>query len=135
MTGLLLQLPGKCLWPVVTSFWSDLIQDLSSAPTLAFTPLSNQFITKSNPIPGHGCAYSFSSSSSHYSFFHLLLTHSLLLNFLQAWTDIRLTSPQLCRQALYKLALKNLTIQTVSPRLVNNYSSISLLAINFRICA
>ncbi|KAK7317142.1 hypothetical protein RJT34_01120 [Clitoria ternatea] len=31
-----------------------------------------------------------------------------------AWTDIRLTSPQLSRQALYKLALKNLTIQPVS---------------------
>lgn len=32
-----------------------------------------------------------------------------------AWTDVRLTSPQLSREALYKLALKNLTIQTVSP--------------------
>ncbi|XP_050878300.1 phosphomevalonate kinase, peroxisomal isoform X2 [Lathyrus oleraceus] len=31
-----------------------------------------------------------------------------------AWTDVRLTSPQLSREALYKLALKNLTIQTVS---------------------
>ncbi|KAK7353340.1 hypothetical protein VNO80_18785 [Phaseolus coccineus] len=31
-----------------------------------------------------------------------------------AWTDIRLTSPQLSREALYKLALKNLAIQTVS---------------------
>ncbi|XP_027368051.1 phosphomevalonate kinase, peroxisomal isoform X2 [Abrus precatorius] len=31
-----------------------------------------------------------------------------------AWTDVRLTSPQLSREALYKLALKNLIIQTVS---------------------
>ncbi|TKY74110.1 phosphomevalonate kinase [Spatholobus suberectus] len=31
-----------------------------------------------------------------------------------AWTDVRLTSPQLSREALYKLALKNLTIQAVS---------------------
>lgn len=31
-----------------------------------------------------------------------------------AWSDVRLTSPQLSREAFYKLALKNLTIQTVS---------------------
>ncbi|XP_061358277.1 phosphomevalonate kinase, peroxisomal isoform X2 [Gastrolobium bilobum] len=31
-----------------------------------------------------------------------------------SWTDVKLTSPQLSRVALYKLALKNLTIQTVS---------------------
>ena len=107
------------------------MQDLSSAQTLVFTPLSNQFITKSNPIPGHGCLLLLLL----FLHLHLFLTHSLLLIFLQAWTDVRLTSPQLSREALYKLALKNLTIQTVSPRLVNNYSSISLLAINFRICA
>ncbi|KAJ1379455.1 Ribosomal protein S5 domain 2-type fold [Sesbania bispinosa] len=31
-----------------------------------------------------------------------------------SWTDVKLTSPQLSREALYKLALKNLTIQAVS---------------------
>lgn len=31
-----------------------------------------------------------------------------------AWTDVKLTSPQLSREALYKLSLKHLTIQTVS---------------------
>ncbi|KAK7410703.1 hypothetical protein VNO78_01705 [Psophocarpus tetragonolobus] len=32
-----------------------------------------------------------------------------------AWTDVQLTSPQLSREASYKLALKNLAIQPVSP--------------------
>ncbi|KAK7282588.1 hypothetical protein RIF29_11495 [Crotalaria pallida] len=31
-----------------------------------------------------------------------------------AWTDVKLTSPQLSRESMYKLALKNLTIQPVS---------------------
>ncbi|CAL0305441.1 unnamed protein product [Lupinus luteus] len=31
-----------------------------------------------------------------------------------AWTDVKLTSPQLSRESMYKLALKNLTLQPVS---------------------
>lgn len=58
----------------------------------------------------------------------------LLLIFIQAWTDVRLTSPQLSREALYKLALKNLDIQTVSSRHVFRFRLIvSLLASNVEI--
>ena len=34
----------------------------------------------------------------------------------QAWTDVKLTSPQLSRESLYKLALKNLALQCCSSR-------------------
>jgi len=117
---------------VVTSFWSDPTQDLSSAQTLVFTPSSNPFTTKSNPIPGHGSVYS--SSSSLFALFAIIFYSLLLLIFIQAWTDVRLTSPQLSREALYKLALKNLDIKTVSSRHVFRFRLfVSLLASNVEI--
>ncbi|XP_020247835.1 phosphomevalonate kinase, peroxisomal-like, partial [Asparagus officinalis] len=36
--------------------------------------------------------------------------------FLQSWTDVRVTSPQLSREATYKLSLKNSTLQCTSSR-------------------
>lgn len=36
----------------------------------------------------------------------------------QAWTDVKLTSPQLSREATYKLSLKNATLQCTSSRQV-----------------
>jgi len=36
----------------------------------------------------------------------------------QAWTDVKLTSPQLSRESIYKLSLKNLMLQCVSSRQV-----------------
>ena len=38
------------------------------------------------------------------------------LLFLQKWTDVKLTSPQLSRESIYKLSLKHLTLQCVSAR-------------------
>ncbi|GMN73724.1 hypothetical protein TIFTF001_055374 [Ficus carica] len=35
-----------------------------------------------------------------------------------AWTDVKLTSPQLTRESMYKLSLKNVTLQNVSSRQV-----------------
>lgn len=34
----------------------------------------------------------------------------------QQWTDVKLTSPQLSRESMYKLSLKHLTLQCVSAR-------------------
>ncbi|XP_042488317.1 phosphomevalonate kinase, peroxisomal-like isoform X2 [Macadamia integrifolia] len=37
-----------------------------------------------------------------------------------AWIDVKLTSPQLCRESMYKMSLKNLTLQCVSSRELSN---------------
>jgi phosphomevalonate kinase len=34
--------------------------------------------------------------------------------FCQKWTDVKLTSPQLSRESMYKLSLNHLTLQSVS---------------------
>ncbi|XP_043692329.1 phosphomevalonate kinase, peroxisomal-like isoform X2 [Telopea speciosissima] len=37
-----------------------------------------------------------------------------------AWIDVKLTSPQLCRESMYKMSLKHLTLQCVSSRQLSN---------------
>lgn len=39
-------------------------------------------------------------------------------NISQAWTDVKVTSPQLSRETMYKLSLKNSTLQCISSRQV-----------------
>lgn len=34
----------------------------------------------------------------------------------QAWADVKLTSPQMARETMYKMSLKHLTLQCVSSR-------------------
>ncbi|MFQ6637789.1 hypothetical protein Gotur_012450 [Gossypium turneri] len=38
-----------------------------------------------------------------------------------SWTDVKLTSPQLSRESMYKLSRKHLTLQCVSSRQVTSY--------------
>jgi len=41
-----------------------------------------------------------------------------ICSFIKSWTDVRVTSPQLSREATYKLSLENLTLQCTSSRQV-----------------
>lgn len=56
-----------------------------------------------------------------FSFFHILEVYYLLgskgkvfFTASQAWTDVKLTSPQMSRETMYKMSLKHLTLQCVS---------------------
>lgn len=65
---------------------------------------------------GLGAFTSLSFSLNLRSMTHLCLLKffAFLVCFYQGWTDVKLTSPQLSRESLYKLSLKHLTLQNVS---------------------
>lgn len=91
------------------------MQGSCSAPTLASTPLSNLSTITSSLTAGLGCvSLSFSLSLRSWVNFCLLKSFDFLV--FQGWSDVKLTSPQLSRETVYKLSLKNLTLESVSSR-------------------
>ncbi|XP_062103117.1 phosphomevalonate kinase, peroxisomal-like [Humulus lupulus] len=71
-----------------------------------------------------------STSARFYAIFKPLLEEIKPDSWAWTWTDVKVTSPQLNRESMYKLSMKNLTLQSVSRQVYTGCLDITILGSN-----